>query len=286
MILVDLSQIILANVMQSMKEYPEINEDIIRHMILNSIRFYNKKFKKEYGEIVLCCDDFKFWRREVFPYYKANRKKGRDASLINWSKIFENINKIKEDLKEHFPYRLIQVETAEADDVIASLVMANSLEYINNNNKILIVSGDHDFIQLHRYPNVEQYDPIKKRKITNINPDKYLKEHIIRGDIGDGIPNMLSSDNCLVIGTRQNSISTKKLEDWLSQDYTVFCDREDILRNYKRNEMLVDLSKIPENIQSSIIKEYENEAGKNRSKILPYFIKNRLNNLMDYITDF
>lgn len=289
MILVDLSQIVFSNIMQSIKSDPDINEDLIRHMILNSIRSYNNKFKKEYGDLILCCDDFKYWRKDYFPYYKANRKKHRENSILDWKKIFESFNKIKEELKEHFPYTVVQASGAESDDIIATMIIDNSLEYINNNNKILIISGDHDFFQLHKFPNVDQYDPVQKKKVKHNHPDVYLKEHILRGDVGDGIPNYLSSDDCFIMGKRQSPISSKKLKDWLEQTPEVITNgSEGTLRNYFRNEKLIDLSKIPDEIKENIRNEYRirNQNKNSRSKLVPYFVKNRLSELLEHINEF
>ena len=286
MIIVDLSQVMLSNIMMSIKNNNDIHEDVIRHMILNSIRSYNVKFGKEYGEMVLACDASNLWRKQVFPYYKANRKKSRDASTLDWKLLFEIIDKVRNEITEFFPYRVIRIDTAEADDVIASLVMANSLEDINNNNKILIVSGDGDFVQLQRFPNVEQYDPVKKKRIVHNNPHNNLIEKIIRGDVGDGVPNILSNDNCLVMGIRQSPIQSAKVLQWLKMKPEEFCQTETMVRNFKRNEMLIDLSQVPKDIQDKVLLEYENQSGKRKDKLVNYFMKNKLVQLFDYIQDF
>ena len=194
MIIVDLNQVMISNFMMQIGSHTNIKveEDLLRHMILNSLRSYNTKFRKEFGDIIIACDDRKYWRREVFPYYKANRKKARDKSEIDWNSVFEVMHKIREELKEFFPYRVIQVDGAEADDIIGTLAQ----QFGNSNEKILVLSGDKDFIQLQTYMNVKQYDPVRKKYIQHNNPSQYIKEHIIRGDTGDGIPNFLSPDNC------------------------------------------------------------------------------------------
>jgi 5'-3' exonuclease len=259
----------------------EVEEDLLRHMILNSIRSYNMKFKDEYGELVIACDDRKFWRRDIFPYYKANRKKSREKSELNWTQIFDALHKIRDELKTFFPYRVVQVDGAEADDIIGSLVM----KYGDTNEKILVLSGDKDFVQLQRYNNVKQYDPVQKKFRTTNDPDRFIKEHIMRGDIGDGIPNFLSSDNCLVVGERQKPVATKKLDVWVNQKPEEFCD-ERMLRGYRRNQQLVDLTFIPQNIQDDIIVEYEAQAGKDRKNLFNYFIEKKLKNLIESINEF
>jgi hypothetical protein len=259
----------------------KIEEDLVRHMILNSIRMYNVKFKDEFGEIVIACDNRRYWRRDLFPYYKANRKKDRDKSDIDWKAIFECMSKIRAELNEYFPYRVIDVDGAEADDVIGSLVSHFGDDMTT---PILILSADKDFIQLQKYINVKQYDPIRKKYLNHNNPAMYTKEHIIRGDVGDGIPNFLSPDNCLVVGTRQKPIRQDKLDQWLKLRPEQF--DEAMLRGFKRNQQLIDLSFIPEDIQKSVVNTYNEQAGKTRSKLFDYFVKHKLRNLMTDIGEY
>ncbi len=278
----DLSQIMIATLMVSVGNYTnvEIDENLFRHMCLNSIRANLMKFKDEYGKLVIAADGAHSWRKNVYPYYKANRKKARDESEINWTKVFENLNKVRDELKEYFDFPVIHLDGVEADDVIG--VLAKNFNY----EKILILSGDKDFQQLQAYPNVEQYSPVFKKYIKCADPDMFLKEHIIRGDVGDGIPNFLSPDNCLVMGTRQKSISSKKVPGWLkASSPTEFCT-EEMLRNYKRNELLIDLSKIPDDIQNQILAEYENQLNKPKADLFDYFMTHRLRNLIENIGDF
>ena len=283
MIIVDLSQVMISNLMMQLGNHTntEVEEDLLRHMILNSIRSYNMKFKDEYGEMIIACDDRKFWRRDIFPYYKANRKKSREKSELNWTQIFDALHKIRDELKAFFPYRVVQVDGAEADDIIGALVM----KYGDTSEKILVLSGDKDFVQLQRYNNVKQFDPVQKKFRTTNDPDRFIKEHIMRGDIGDGIPNFLSSDNCLVVGERQKPVATKKLDVWVNQNPEEFCD-ERMLRGYRRNQQLVDLTFIPQNIQDDIIVEYEAQAGTDRKNLFNYFIEKKLKNLIESINEF
>ena len=283
MIIMDLSQVMISNLMVQLGNHTnaEIEEDLLRHMILNSIRSYNVKFKNEFGEMIIACDAGNNWRRQVFPYYKANRRKSREKSEINWTAVFETMNKVRDELKEFFPYRVIRVDGAEADDVIGTLAQT----YGNTNEKILILSGDKDFVQLQSYMNVQQFDPVQKKWRKTNDVDKFIKEHIIRGDIGDGVPNFLSSDDTFVVGARQKPISQKKLDSWLTMDPKDFCD-EKMLRGYLRNQQLVDLNFIPEDIRSEVIVQYERESGKGRDKLFNYFIDRRLKLLLESINEF
>jgi len=279
MILIDLSQIMVASTMMSMgKDRTEVDIKMIRHMILNSLRMYRQKYHVEYGELVLCCDGRNSWRREHFPLYKAGRKTTRDSSSKDWTQIFESLDTIKSELKEYFPYKYIEVEAAEADDVIG--VLAKSW-----NEPIMIISSDKDFIQLQVKENVKQYSPITKKIVNDVNPAKYLKEHILRGDSSDGIPNFLSADDCIVEKIRQTPITKKKVELWIDQNPEDFCNEEQ-LRNYHRNMKLIDLQYTPSNIVDQIGKQYDEIPKGKRSGLLNFFIERKLNNLIESIGEF
>ena len=283
MIIMDLSQVMISNLMIQLGNHTnaEIEEDLLRHMILNSVRAYNVKFKHEFGEMIIACDAGNNWRKQIFPYYKANRRKNREKSEINWTAVFETLNKVRDELKDYFPYRVIRVDGAEADDIIGSLAQT----YGNTNEKILILSGDKDFVQLQCYMNVQQFDPVQKKWRKTNDVDKFMKEHIIRGDIGDGVPNFLSADDTFVVGARQKPISQKKLDQWLEADQKDFCD-EKMLRGYLRNQQLVDLNFIPPDIKKEVLEQYEQQAGKGRDKLFNYFIDRRLKLLVESINEF
>ena len=257
----------------------QLEENMVRHMILNSLRSYRTKFADEYGEMVIACDNTNYWRKQRFPYYKANRKKAQEKSEMDWKSIFECMNKIRSELKEYFPYRVIDIESAEADDIISTLVRVNSLE------KILILSGDKDFIQLHTYGNVKQYDPTRKKWINHDNPDRYLDEHILKGDSGDGVPNVLSPDNCLVIGQRQKPLTQKKIDALLELGLAGKLDHP-LFTNYMRNKELIDLRNVPSEIGAKVVESYDKQEGKGREKLMNYFITNKLKNLMESIGEF
>jgi hypothetical protein len=283
MILVDLNQVMISNLMAQIGNHTDakLDESMLRHMILNTLRYNRQKFHNEFGELVICADDRNYWRRQLFPYYKAARKKNREDSEMDWSSIFNSLNKIREELKEFFPYKVIQVETAEADDIIGAIVHLEGRD-LNIGEPILILSGDKDYVQLHKYANVKQYDPTRKRWIRHADPEEFLYEHIVRGDASDGVPNVLSADNCFVVNTRQKPITKKRLAEWKTSENR----NEDVQRNFKRNEMLVDLSMIPEHIKNEAIDKYKSDDVNDRSQLLNYFIKNRLRHLMENIQEF
>ena len=280
MILVDLNQVLLAGLMAqiSNQKNTKLDENLIRHMVLNIIRNHVKNFKTEYGEVVLCCDNRKYWRKEYFPFYKANRKKNRDKSNLDWHMIFDILAKLKVELKENFPYKVIDVEGAETDDIIGTLVPRHA-----PHEKILILSSDGDFLQLQQNHNVKQYNPSQKKYVVSPNPIMDLKEKIIRGDKGDGIPNVLSSSDCFVRDLRQTPITQKVLDKLMRESYLE--QEETIKSNFIRNSTLIDLSFIPENIKTKIINTYE-ETKPAKGKLLNYFIEHKLKNLMEVIEEF
>jgi len=285
MILLDLNQVMISNLMMQISNTKTVEEDLIRHMVLNSIRLYRQKFK-EYGDLVICCDDKDYWRKKVFPYYKAHRKEDREKSDLDWSAIFKILNQIKREIKESFPYKVIQVEHAEADDLIAVLVQKFGTQLNSKDSeKILILSGDKDFGQLQKYANVVQFSPVTKKWIKVSNPVQFLKEHIMKGDRGDGIPNFLSHDSCIVAKERQKPLASKKIQNWIDLEPEEFCT-EDMLRNYRRNEQLVDLDFVPDNIRQQVLDQFENYEVPDRKGLLNYFIKNKLKLLTEHIGEF
>ena len=279
MIILDMNQISLANLMMNfhMNKSTELEEDMVRHMILNSIRMYRTMFKDEYGEIVLAYDSRHYWRRDIFPQYKMNRKKGRDKDNFDWDSIFGLLNSIKSEFKEILPYKFLEVYGAEADDIIATLCK----EY--KDQRTMIISGDKDFIQLQKYENVSQYSPILKKMVNGHNPDTYIKTHILKGDSSDGVPNVLSPDHTFVEGLRQRPLSKKKIEAWIKSETGM---SDEVKRNYQRNHKLINLDNTPEDLQKSILDTFNEAPYGDRSKILTYFIENKLKELTDSIGDF
>ena len=277
MILLDYSQFVIANVMMNKKS---MSEDFVRHSILNTIRMYHHKFNEEYGDLVVCCDATNNLRKEAFKYYKAQRKTTRDKSDFDWSELFRLLHMVREEIAENFPYKVVYIDKAEADDIIAALILNN-----DTNEPILILSSDKDFIQLQKYKNVSQYSPLKKAFLNTDNPENFLREHILRGDVSDGVPNFLSSDDTFVTDKRQTPLSKKKVSVWSELEPDVFCQGEQ-LRNYRRNEMLIDLTKIPEWLQDKIVVEYDRQPEVGRTKLFNYFVKHKLKNLMEHINEF
>ena len=279
-----MNQISLASLMMdlNMRKSNEVDESMVRHMILNSIRLHRQQFQKEFGEVVLTYDSKHYWRREYFPNYKAGRRKGREKDDKDWDSIFGVLNKIKAEFRENLPYKYLEVYGAEADDIIATL--CKNITFFDEDEKIMIVSGDKDFIQLQKYPNVKQYSPILKKYVNGHDPNTYIKEHILKGDTSDGVPNVLSPDNTFVDGIRQRPLGRKKIENWLDMHIDDLPD--EVKRNYQRNAKLINLDNIPEELEMEIMKTYKEAPCGDRSKLLNYFIQSRLKNLTNEIGEF
>ena len=277
MIIVDYSGIAIASIIINKTN----EEGLIRHMILNTLRMYRKKFKEDYGELVLAVDSPVNWRKDAFPQYKALRKKSRQKHDIDWEESFRILNLVREEIFENFPYKVIQIEGCEADDVIATLV--EETQEFGKTEPVMIVSADHDFIQLQKYNNVQQYSPMTKKLVDNPNPRLYLLDHVLRGDTGDGVPNILSADNTFVDGLRQTPL-TKKRKDELFKSLESLSTEEQ--RNYERNKMMIDLSETPSELKNKIIDTYDNQnQWENKGKVFPYLVDKKLK-LIEDVLDF
>lgn len=297
MIYIDYSQVSLATILtfkSDLQKSPDEVRNLIRHIVLSNILNYKKKYGPEYGEVIICCDGRKYWRKEVFPYYKGDRKKNRDKSEFDWKLIFEVLDEIRTDLKEHFPYRVIHLDRAEADDVIAVLVewtQTNELVQdglFQDPQKNMIISSDHDFIQLQKYNGVAQFSPNTKKLLKASHKDLYEKyiTHIVKaGD--DGIPNILSNDAVLVTeGVRQTPVSAKRLAEFIENGKSA-CRNDSEIRNWDRNERLISFEFIPQDVKDEIISTYiESKPRYDSMKIMNYLMKNKCRNLLDSLGEF
>lgn len=276
-ILVDANQIAISHLMIRNKIENGINIDTIRKSIVRVIARINKKYGTDYGKVVLCYDDKSYWRRDIFPFYKKNRKNERDASKYDWDEVFSVLNRIRDEIRLNLPYHVIQVQGAEADDIIASICIHNSRK--EEPEPMLILSADKDFIQLHKFPFVKQIDPIRNKWIENDNPVQYLQEHIIRGDRSDGIPNILTCDDAIVTGKPQKKMSKEKITSLASMAPSEFTNYIR-LRNWKRNAELIDFTRIPEAVVERILTTYTRNKPQSSVK-LDYFIQHNIQDLFE-----
>ena len=268
---------LMAQTRGDVSELPD--KDAVRHSILNTIRAFNMKFKDEFGTLVCAADASNPWRRDIFPLYKHQRRKGRVDSKIDWSGVFNIMSEIREELTKNMPYKILHVEKCEADDIIATLVAMREEE------KYLIISGDKDFVQLQHYGDVYQYSPMLKSFMgENVDSETFLREQIIKGDRSDGVPNILSPDDIFTRDERQKPINKKRLAEWADTDNIPL--GSETRKYFERNKRLIDLSMIPEDIKTSIINNYKNYKDNSRSLLLQYFIDNKLKALIENINDF
>lgn len=287
MIIVDYAQIAFASYVHN-PDCSDDNFELARHMILNSLRAYNKKFKQKYGETIIATEGRKSWRKNVFPFYKAKRKVNRDKDDRDWPTIFDIINRVQQDLEENSPWKVINVEGAEGDDIIATLT--KSTQEFGRSEPVMIISSDKDFVQLHRYNNVRQFSPIQKKFVQESDIGRYMIKHIIKGDVGDGVPNIKSQDDIFMVeGLRQKSISAKFLEEIYNNKKnleSVLTEKE--LERFERNRQLVDLDYIDEQVVNDILEQYNKpfDKQKRKSQFMNYLVKNRMGLLAAEIGDF
>ncbi len=286
MILIDFNQIALSSIFDLSNELNQLDDDetdtlkLIRHVILNTLKYYKKTYSKSYGEMVIACDSKNYWRRDIFPFYKANRAKERDQDKHNWKLIFKCLDIVRSDLIEFFPYKVILIDNVEADDIIAVLAK-------NNKEKVLIVSRDHDYNQLYKYSHIKQYNPLHKKILDIPNPDQVLIEHIVRGDRKDGIPGILGDDDVFInVNKRQGRLTAKKMENYLRNGYAG-CENDYQRDNWKRNQKLIDFDFIPIDIEEKIINKYNTVAVQpDINIVMDYLIRNRCNLLISEIKEF
>lgn len=283
MILIDINQVVLSGLMAQIdqKKQFDMPEEMFRHIVLNILRAHVKKFKNKYGEVIICCDNRKYWRKEVFEFYKASRKKSREKSKLDWHYIFDMLTKFKDEIKQNMPYKVIDVEGAEADDIIATLAESSN----PNKEKVLVLSSDNDFLQLQMFKNVTQYNPATKKFLVSESPVQDLKLKVIQGDKGDGIPNVLSPSDTFVSGGRQKALTESNLALLLNTPHEDWSD-DVAKKGFERNRQLIDFRYIPKELKEKIINEYKTVKPQSRQKMFSYFIDKRLTNLMDVIEEF
>lgn len=271
--------------------------DIMRHTVLNTLRSYKVKYGKEYGDLVLAIDGRHYWRKDIFQYYKAGRKEGREASDIDWKSIFDISAQLRDEFAEVFPYKFVKENSAEADDVIGVLTKYLQSEelvessFSSDPQDILIISSDHDYKQLHKYKGVRQWCPRLKKFVTKAEKH-FLLLKILTGDPGDGIPNVRSPDNILTIeGSRQAPITAaikQKACDQVDAGGKVTFPDALTQTRFRRNQILIDFDEIPVDVSTKIMDSYVSQKDKvmNRGNIFNYLVKNRCTRLLTDIQGF
>lgn len=286
MILIDYNAIAIGNVVT---QKLDMDENLIRHMILNSLRMYRVRHKQKFGELVICTDGQRNWRYDAYPHYKFKRKDARKTSSMDWNELFRITNMVLEEIEENFPYKVVKHNNAEADDIIAAL--CEHTQEFGNHENVVIISSDKDFAQLQKWDNIYQWSPMKKGWIKEDHPRKQLLELIMKGDQADGIPNVLSGDNVFVEGIRQTPLRQKKMDELIEKLHNTYSEPygtdEEWMRNYQRNKKLIDLSETPESVKSEIIYNYEQQdKWHQKGNVFPYLVEKRCRMLLESVEEF
>lgn len=263
----------------------DVDEGLIRHLILNSIRMYNVKYRAKFGKMIIACDGGS-WRKEVFAEYKGVRKVNREESAVDWDEVWRVFGVVLDEIRDNMPYKVVRVKGAEADDIIATLV--ETTQEFGNGEPVMIVSADKDFIQLQKYTNVSQFSPMTKKLVTDKNPRRYLMEHILRGCTGDGVPNVLSDDDTFInADKRQGTLRAKVVTEWIES----FSKLEQIMpaetyKKFVRNQRCIDLSFIPDEVSNAVLAEYDAQHVTPNSKVFSYLISKQCKLLIGSANDF
>jgi hypothetical protein len=256
---IDMSNLVFSGALDYHHKTKEtIDLDLLRHIILNSLRSLKSKLNIYADEVNLLYDGRAYWRKEVFPYYKGKRKAGREASTFDWTSFFSNYDILKQEFRENLPFRSIEVAEAEADDLMAVIC-----KLFGNQRQICNATSDNDMIQIQQFiaPSVKQWSMNQKKFLTPENAGYDLFEHIVCGDTGDGVPNILSPGDTLMAGVRQKSMRKEHLAEMAKHGITQpekFCTNADMLDRFRMNKTLIDLRCIPEDIVAKIADAYRN----------------------------
>lgn len=285
--ILDFSGVMLASILRAYKEQPKtIDVNLIRHVILSTIKFYNKDFRHTYGKPLIACDTRNgTWRRDFFPHYKIKRSTSRPVPPEVWTEIMTAMDQVKNEIKEELPYPVIEVPKAEGDDVIA--VISKSLS-----EPTVIISNDKDFNQL-ICSTIHQYRPLNKTLIKK--PESSVACHIIQGDAGDGIPNMLSDDDTFAVSGKRQIPLTAKYRHGLLAEFNNLSNPNNEFnkyhRNLIRNQTLIDFNHIPESLAASILHEFRSQTEDKQGKgykysMMGYLIKHKMDVLKEQIDQF
>ena len=284
MVIVDFNGLAIGSIMGQLTHDEELSENLVKHIILNNLRVYRNKYpESKHGKMVIACDSYS-WRKDVFPEYKAARKANSATDKHDWPLIFDLIESTLDDLRENFPYAVIKIDSAEADDIIGALTV-HKADF--GGEDVVIISADKDFIQLQQYGHVEQWSPMFNKMIKEDNPRRYLFEHLLKGDSGDGVPNANSHDDVFTTGSRQTPMTQKAIDKyWDNRDDLEMIMKPNVFRNFMRNVQMIDLTNTPDGIREEAINKYENYVYPTRTNILTYLVEHRMKMLVDCAAEF
>jgi len=279
MILLDYSSVTMSSLMTRIDEYDQ-DTNLLRHQILNIIRLYNVQFRSDFGEMIICMDAANNWRRDRYPFYKANRRKSRSNSVYDWDKIYSVLNEVRDEMTTMSPFRCVRINRCEADDVIAAIVEKKRPE-----EPILIISPDRDFVQLQKYANVKQYSNLQKKWIEpKVSAQYDLQEKVLKGDMGDGVPNVMSDDNVILDESlRQTPLRKAKLESLMQDPESLGTT---IARRVIRNRDLIDLNRTPLELKNEIINQFNEKSKGSINSLMNLLSKYKMKMLLEALPDF
>ena len=87
-------------------------------------------------------------------------------------------------------------------------------------------------------------------------------------------------------GKRKKKLILERAKERFGLDIDIDDLQDEVKRNYQRNDTLINLDKIPKELESEIMVNYNEAPSGNRSKLLNYFVQSRLKNLMNDIGEF
>lgn len=272
MILVDFSGLIIAGAMTQKK--PVVDEGMLRHNCINTLLSVKKRFGAKYGEMVICCDSNNYWRKDIYPHYKGNRVESKEESTFDWKLFYTYLEKIKAEIKEVFPYRLLEINRLEADDIIGTLALTAKEDTV-------IYSRDQDFIQCLSNPRVKLWLANEKKLYEKLKPyeaEWHLFEKVCQGDRGDFIPNIFSNITDLELGIKQKSCTAKNVELLYKSDTDPLWT-ETLKKRFEENSKLISLKLVPDNYKEQIKEAFELPVIGSRGKIFGYLTNKKLNAL-------
>lgn len=283
-ILLDFSQIVISSTIEFFSfSKKQIDLPLLRHIALNNILSYKKKFNAQTNQLIICFDGKDYWRKDIFPLYKQNRKLSHDKSNFDWNEFFNIFNTIKDEIKNELPFKTIESYRCEADDIIAVL----SKYHCPHQDKIIIISSDKDLIQIQNNicSKVQQWSPLHKKYISAQTNNYNLFEHVVKGDSGDGIPNILSDEDVFLDKSKRSKpIKSTNIIEWEKNNGLYnperFCSSKEMLAKFYRNHTLIDLRNIPENLSLQIIADFNTDTNK-RVDIFNYLVKNKLRKILE-----
>ncbi|HET8688946.1 MAG TPA: hypothetical protein VFM18_20240 [Methanosarcina sp.] len=300
MIITDFSKIVYASVYvmkdDIKKSSPEEIENILRHMAINSCLTIKKRFQSQYGELVIALDGKNNFRYGIHPNYKFKRKENRDKDDLPWHIIKNCMDKIKEEAKVYWPWKVVWSERAEADDVMVVLteevanknIVENGLLDEIEAEPVLIDTRDQDLFFLQKYPNVTQYDS-RDRKVIKLdeNYDTWIKEFIIKGDPqSDSVPNVFSDLNCMADGIKQTAAIKSRMAPILAHknifDYN---DDPKIAKRIRENYQLVIFDGMPIDVRDEIMESWKNAKKASKMVMMKYLIEKKCKNLLEHLEE-